>query len=69
MDKPRERRAVLGWRHHLALAVMELGSQLQTGGPGASQGKGLVTVTRWQLVELLREVGSSIRHTVDTPRS
>lgn len=69
MDKPAARKAVLGWRRHLALAVMALGSQLQTGEPGASQGKGLVTVTCWQLVELLGEVGSSIRHTVDTARS
>lgn len=54
---------------HVTLAIVGLGSQLQEGRPGASQGKGLVTVTCWQLVELLREVGSSSGHTVETARS
>lgn len=70
MDKMTAGRGGLGWdATHVTPAIVGLGNQLQEGGPGASQEKGLVTVTCRQLVELLREVGSSIGHTVETARS
>lgn len=69
MDKPTAGRGGLGVEAPPCIGHHGDGESITQRRAWCFPGKGPVTVTCWQLVELLGEVGSSIRHTVETPRS